>query len=274
MARFYKAFEKSDNLLKQFGVKADFGNQAYDLGCRLYQKIFRYPVLVDVPLEICTGFLGFQFNGWHYLVELFKEHDLNPHVRVDESVLADFHTAFQVQSSFDFVRHFDDKVEFKPPFGIFPWGNFFAASHEVRAREKDLQTSRFCGPSSPELIEQDFHNSLEVYRSLKQEGYRPWRRSFIGGTFLKRKTNEFRYVILQGNHRSAALAHLGYSSFQARMYTDLYHTINEEDVDEWFYVRNGECSRRDALAYFNAYFELTGFEQARACGLVEREESN
>ena len=43
---------------------------------------------------------------------------------------------------------------------------------------------------------------------------------------------------------------------------DSMGTIREEDVDSWCFVRDGSCTREQALRVFHAFFELDGRERA------------
>ena len=110
-----------------------------------------------------------------------------------------------------------------------------------------------------------------VFESIRSDGYDPWRNSFIGGTFLRRRDGALRYVVLQGNHRMAAMAFLGYSSTLVRGLKGYRTIIDERDLPNWRYVRSGECSVEDARAYLNAYFTLDGHEQARRFELTEHD---
>jgi len=109
---------------------------------------------------------------------------------------------------------------------------------------------------------------VKTYNSLKRYGYQPWRKGFIGGTFLNREDGEHRYIILQGNHRAAMLAHLGVKSILTAPVSGCSVQIDQQNVKEWEYVRTGRCSENDALVYFRAFFELTGYEQAERFGMV------
>lgn len=268
MARYYRYVEKINRFAQHLGVETSLFDRTYDSACKAFQKFTKHPVISTVPIEICTGYFGFQFRGWHYLVELLKEYDTNRELQFDKSVIKKFHSHYKPQNGYDFVRHYADDVQFCPPFGIFPWGTFVADSNVDGGAAKDPVRTRFCGPSSDELIKSEFENTIGIFKSIREEGYQPWRRTFVSGTFLKRNNGDLRYVVTQGNHRMAVLSHLGYESVLVRELPLQYKTINEEDVDSWYYVRNGECSREDALAYFNAYFELSGFEQAGSVCLL------
>src|SRR5690606_39230012 len=101
---------------------------------------------------------------------------------------------------------------------------------------------------------------------LRREGYRPWdyESGFISGVVLERGDGEFRFVVTDGTHRLAALSVSGEARVLMRTAAA---PIREQEVGQWPAVAAGLCSREDALAYFDAYFELDGRERAEALGL-------
>ena len=76
--------------------------------------------------------------------------------------------------------------------------------------------------------------------------------------------------MLQGNHRLAALAVLGKEKVITRPKAGFFREILEENVREWHFVRNGECTVSDAMAYFDAFFSLNGTERAVALGFIQQ----
>ena len=219
---------------------------------------------VDVPMVVCVGFTGFPFrpDGWHYLVELLRQYDRDQELCVEESVLRRFHDRFQPDSSSHLVLDHEPSVRFRTPLGILPWGSFRKGFGLNGSLPKDWVRSRWRGPSPAEVVSDEFRRFTDVYESIKRRGYTPWRDGFAGGTFLRKLTGEFRYVVLQGNHRVAAMSHLGYRSVTMRAVRGRHVIIDEVDAPHWHYVRTGACTLEDAIAYFNAYFRLDGFEQA------------
>ena len=43
--------------------------------------------------------------------------------------------------------------------------------------------------------------------------------------------------------------------------------VEEANVAEWYYVKNGLCTARYALDIFHAFFDLNGRERIRSLGL-------
>jgi hypothetical protein len=229
--------------------------------------------LCRVPLGICTNPMGFSFapTGWNYLVEQLKQFDRGGAATLEDTLLYEYHQRYQPQDMSDLPMAAGMQVHFKPGLSVYPWGSFRIEDSRRGGTVKDAHSSRFYGPSSAALVERDLANLRELYRSLKTDGYKPWRRgnSFIGGVFLERSDGQRKFVILQGNHRTAVLSYLGQQNMTVRYLKGHFRRIREDDMNDWYYVRSGLCSREDAKAYFHAFFRLDGRERARKMGLLE-----
>lgn len=238
----------------------------------LYVYLNRHSELCDVPIDICTNPMGFSFapNGWNYLVEQLKQFDGNPNVAVKDSALYRFHQSYQPQDMSDLPLSAGAEVSFRPGLSVYPWGSFNIEESRSGGKAKNVYDTRFYGPSSFELVEKDLLNLRGLYEYMKIHGYRPWyfRNAFIGGVFLENANGQKKFVVLQGNHRTAILAHLGERRILTRYLSGYYQCIKEKDVNEWFYVKSGECSVGDAVAYINAFFKLDGIERAKAMGFL------
>ncbi len=232
----------------------------------LYVYLLRRSELCEIPLEICTNPMGFSFapDGWNYLIEQLKQLDMNWDVKVKDSVLYRFHQSYQPKDMSELARSCGCEVDFSPGLSIYPWGSFNIERSHKGGVVKDPYQTRFYGPSTFSLVEEDLDNLRKLYGYMKIHGYRPWyfRNAFVGGTFLEKENGEKKYVVLQGNHRTAIMAHLGYKTMQARYLSGYFRRICEKEMNRWFYVKSGQCSLTDAKIYFNAFFELNGKKRA------------
>jgi len=238
----------------------------------LYVYLNRHRQLCEVPIDICTNPMGFSFapNGWNYLIEQLKQFDSNPDVAVEDSALYRFHQRYQPQDMSDLPVSAGAEVTFKPGLSIYPWGSFNIEKSRSGGNVKDAYRTRFYGPSTLALVGTDLVNLRSLYEYMKIHGYRPWyfRNAFIGGVFLEKADGQRRFVVLQGNHRTAILAHLGQRRIVTRYLSGYYKCIKEKDVNKWFHVESGECSIEDAIAYIRAFFKLNGTERAKAMGFL------
>jgi hypothetical protein len=241
----------------------------YKVSRLLLKTILRRKVF-EVEMEKCVNPLGFSFgrHGWHYIIEYLREVDSNPAIPLKESILYRYHKLYQIQSMKELVATAGMKVSFAPGFFRFPWGNFKKGFNHTMS-EKNKHKSRFCGPSSEGLIKEEAKNILKLKTSIVENGYNPLKypNNFIGGVFLVRENGDYRFVVLQGNHRVSIMSYLGIKSFKARSLNNYQLHIYETDIGKWYYVKNGMCSKEDARKYFNAFFILNGWERSQAIDL-------
>ena len=218
-----------------------------------------------IDLDIATTIFGCSFGraGWNHLVEFLREYDARSGLRWDDSILHRYHKNFHPASVCDLLNlPLPDACEI--PLFTYPWGTFVLNQPD---RHRQVERSRFCGPSTDEFIEAEHHRTIRLYQQMRRNGYTPWRYgcSFINGSFLVDRAGETRFVVMQGNHRLAALAALGVRRVRVRTEPQLLLTqVDEREVDQWPLVRSGKCSRWAALAIFRLYFEENG-EHVRRC---------
>lgn len=209
----------------------------------------------SISPEVATTIFGcaFHSSGWHHIKQTLVEFDENPNLTAMESSLGKFLTHFCPQGIHDFV----EDVEAKLPLFVYPWGDF---NQGKPFSNKSPITSRFCGPSSEFFIEDEFQKTIALYRKIRSEGYNPERypNSFIQGTWLKSKKGEERFVVTQGNHRFAILAHLGEKSIKVRVGSASLAEVREDQVSKWVSVVNGLCSEECGLHIFHFFFRSDG----------------
>ena len=153
-------------------------------------------------------------------------------------------------------------IKYKFDLFIYPWGTFGDGSLQSK---KVVENSRFCGPSSDKFISEEFDRIILLYKKLKKEGYKPMKfpNSFIGGTFLRNENGDYRFIVMQGNHRLSILAHLKYSQVSVRMISQAQKSVKEIDINNWIAVKLGYCSSEDAKKFFNFFFKEKGFQIKR-----------
>jgi hypothetical protein len=216
--------------------------------------------------------MGFSFspNGWNYLIEQLKEFDREKNLKVKDSILYTFYERYQPKDMSDLPISAGFDVAFKPGLSIYPWGSFDIRKSKSGGTVKNAYRTRFYGPSSFELVEKDFLNLQNLYEYMKVHGYRPWyfRNAFIGGVFLEKEDGQKKFVVLQGNHRTAIMSHLGRKKILARYLSGYYKCISEKDISDWFYVKSGQCNIEDAKAYISTFFKLNGTERAKTMGFL------
>ena len=238
------------------------------LSRKIYQRlhfyfgnVYRFLTIIKFQRKISASevrtIFGASFgeDGWHHIIKTLEEYDAEPEIEYDKTSLYRFLKHFTPKSICDVT---DKKLgcDVLPLFN-YPWGTF---KKNERISFKDSVTSRFCGPSEDEFIRDEFERTISLYEKIKTSGYKPWTygNTFIGGAFLINNEGEKRFVVLQGNHRMAILAHLKYQSIDVREVRGYLTKILEKDSDNWSLVKSGKCSLHVAQAIFSLYFRENG----------------
>lgn len=210
----------------------------------------------NITPETATNIFGCSFgaSGWHHLVQTLKEYDANPNLSANESSLGLYLSRFQPKSISELAGITDEKPL---PLFVYPWGTFTNGESQT---SKNVENSRFCGPSTQNFIQDEFARTLSLYKNIRKNGYSPVRypHSHICGTWLINKNGEERFVVMQGNHRMAVLAHLRATTVQVRTSRLSLRTIYENQIDEWIMVKKSFCSRDHAKKVFDLFFHKNG----------------
>lgn len=197
---------------------------------------------------------GFGGNGWHHLRLTLAEIDADPQIEAQDTTLWRFLKDFRPASISELVSNSGINL----PLFVYPWGTF---QKGVLESNKSVEESRFCGPSQDGFVVGEFERIKALYSQIRKNGYQPTKfpNSFIGGTWLARSNGQRRFVVLQGNHRMAILAHLGYTKVAVRTMPGYISLIREKDIKKWPLVQRGLCTESHASEIFNLFFEVSGF---------------
>jgi hypothetical protein len=212
------------------------------------------------PAQASTIFgCSFGADGWHHIRRTLVEIDTTAAIRPEDTTLWRFLTQFKPTSISPLAGVHDEEPL---PLFVYPWGTFSAGAASTG---KDPSASRFCGPSTPAFVAEEFERTVRLYRDMRSTGYAPYRfpHSFIGGTWLEAQGGARRFVVMQGNHRMAVLAHLGCDTIAVRQVREAVPMVRESEIDAWPLVVSGRCSRDHARKVFRLFFEQTGWHVAR-----------
>ena len=209
---------------------------------------------IITPADATTIFgCGFGDDGWHHLRQTLREFDADTSISAERTALWRFLKNFQPQHTLSLIGEDEGQL----PLFVYPWGTFDRAS---RAGLKDPWISRFCGPSCDDFIHEEYRRTVKLYELMRRDGYRPWQfpNSFIGGTLLIKEDDQRRFVVMQGNHRMAVLAHLGVQRIAVRAMPGHLPVVRERDVDRWPAVTSGLCTAEQARKLFRHFFDQSG----------------
>jgi hypothetical protein len=214
----------------------------------------------SISPNAATSIFGCCFgdDGWHHLRQTLKEYDENPKREIKETAMWKFLKNFCPNGISVFAN-----IEYQDPLPLFvyPWIDL----SNLGEKPKDPKSSRFCGPSSDEFVRKEYLRTISLYKKIKSQGYKPshYPHSLISGTFLISRSGKMRFIVMQGNHRMAVLAHLGYSEILVRANTGTIPFVDERKIKTWPNVRNGRCSVEHAGEVFNYFFKKNGSEMSQ-----------
>lgn len=216
---------------------------------KLTQSHFQYDISPRDAVNIFG--VGFAENGPHFMVKHLKQRNLLSDESCNYSYLRQYHNSFQPHDTNEALGL---QLAAQIPLFVYPWGVFGSGAISTNKKAK---TSRFCGPSDESFITKEIQALDRLLNNVSKEGYNPTKfpHSYIQGVWLTSANGERRFVVLQGNHRMAILAHLGYKKVTVR--TDLFAVkeIREDQVCDWPLVKTGEIHRSEALKVFKAFFK-------------------
>ena len=243
---------------------------------------------LNIPRDLITNEYAFSFadSGWHYFRELIADYETNPGIAVQESTFFRFFKHERVRS----IRYLNDILflhepdsqnnsnDYKFYMGTYPWGerdpdgeinggvpwgHHYDCIEEKMTRDMyGYRRNPWYQPGDEHPLAIEWNQTLQVYHSLKR-GYRPiWHGTYPEVLLLLRSDGQMRAMVDQGQHRVSSLSHLGYKKLSLLLRRHSMRFIREDEVARWYYVRNGLCTKEQALRMFNAYFELNGRERA------------
>ena len=235
---------------------------------RIKRRIYKFlPALnpsklvsFEIPINACVHFSAIRFgvNGSHPFEKyLFDIRDNKP-VRTARRELIDFLRHYR-------PRHMGEalgiELSKQYPLWLYPW-------KRTSPKLLSMKTGWVEDPSAcPDIMTHFSEIGISSYRLDEQfcwlerafdcignDGYQPdQHQDYITVRKFQRQDGEASYLLLDGNHRVAALSALGCKSVVVEMLSgDIYA---EEQAQEWPGVQSGYYSFEDSLKMFNAFFD-------------------
>jgi len=233
---------------------------------------------LQCAVEKCTTLYGFGLgvSDWHYLASTMREYLAEPRLPLEKTQLWSYFQKFQPANMHEalFGGGSDDESGASilssyrdPERGPMPW----TSEKDIRAKAHTAAFKGDYGPWPHEAIAGRFVRIKEVCDAINKQGYDPARamheEDTIRGVMLMRG-DDWRMVILGGNHRSCALAALGYSHIPVRPDRTLPAVIDIDNASQWPCVREGAMPESLAVKIATSYFESSGNKKAAAWGII------
>jgi len=239
-----------------------------------------------IDIDRIQNSYGFSYNskGFHPFNVLIDEFERDSSLSFEDSIIYRFYKSFQPSTLTEALILDQELIcnDFKYPrnFSVFrvnifpmPW-----SKHPDRYQQKFEKYSRELSISHEDYLyreaEHHFERTIKTYNSIKKHGFNPEKYSdmsmthgYIRGVILK-KGEDWRFVVLGGQHRIAALKKLKFKSAPVIFQPDEISIVDLEDIANWPVIRSKSYSIKEAEKIFNNFFEDNGTKKAKKLFLI------
>lgn len=213
------------------------------------QACYRYgsPVL-DIPAHKVRYATGMSY--------LHPEHQMQRYYQEGIEGLSNYYAKHHPTNIFE--KHFlkSPRTNNVPKNG-FPWCDFdHGLYYPADSGEKGLNADhgvQHYGPVSTLKVSLEAERLNILRKSIKQNGFMP-EHGFPTGYFLCNAKDDWVFVTMSGQHRTATFLHLGFEYLPAQTLPTMPRIVHECDVSHWPMVANQELSKAEALTIFHAFF--------------------
>lgn len=231
----------------------------------------------------CVNEFGFGFGPgeWHPFVAALRQMERDRHLTYSDSVLKTYYDSWQPNNAAEALLgtaadSAETDLQSAEPFAyVVPWNektlderhrevleymeseNRDAGFDEITAGEG----FNHFGPVSARKGKIELHRLQTVQESIGSAGYSRssgWDGDIRG--YIIRRKDDYRYVVLGGHHRLAALAALEYESVPVRI--DFPVVVQAQDAACWPQVVKGTWTKECAVRYFHHLFDFDSREWA------------
>lgn len=232
---------------------------------------FEGPATHNLSNFFVSPFFGFGEESWNPHSACLAEYKSNKSQHWSDSILAKFYRVWapkSLQDLFDISlcethEHFaclDTNLR--------PWLEEDASERHAKTRatlrtefspvlrkfpKLELGHPQF-GPMPDQQIQFEYTRTTEVFQRIQTLGYRqPKFMSDTPRVEVLQRGDEYRFIVLSGKHRFAALSVLEKSSWRVPVICE--RIIRREDADSWKKVLDGLWPKQSALDYFDSLFD-------------------
>jgi len=235
--------------------------------------------LFEVDLRNCIHPQGFSYgrDGWHFLTAALLEYLKHENKDKTISAMTRFLEAIPLDNALAAMNaalEGPEQLRKMSPAGhrnLMPW----SLSQPEDVPGKALRVREMEGLIRPgKTVQESIYDYdwkarnyverlVKVYDSIRENGYQ--RKGNESTACVLRVNGNYRYCILGGQHRLAALSVLGYESAVARFKVPVI--IDPDEIRHWPLVRSGLWNHREARQYFEHLADFDSLEWAMQRGL-------
>ncbi len=230
-------------------------------------------------LDQCTTLYGFGLLSadWHYLASTMRQYLEDPAVPLEKTHLwayfqkfrpCNMHEAIFGRVSEDDASTRDALSRYRDPErGPMPW----TSQKDIELEVHKAEFAGDYGPWPVQDIAERFNRIRQVCDTIRKHGYDPALAAHeddtIRGVLLK-WGNDWKMVILGGNHRACALAALGGTHIPVQADRGLPPRLDLDNAAQWPCVRMGVVPESVAVKVAASYFTSPGNRKAEAWGII------
>ena len=229
---------------------------------------------LHVALWKCSNYTGLTYGakGWHPFVETLNRYQSRP-TSYEDSVLKSYYDTWKPSNAaeaFITFRNPPEAFELEPSYAfVSPWHTISISdrkskiAYNVRTENQDMghvsvgieEGFGLHGPVSELKGNVEFERLISTLNSVEQQGYRldSIHDLIEGFALLDQKEEDFRIIVVHGNHRLAALTALEFEKAPIRLVPP--YVVRSCDVARWPQVKSGLWQEQQAITYFDSFFE-------------------
>lgn len=225
-------------------------------------------VLLNIPVSKCRTQI------WHSL-----EADKNPFVKTlieweaghgefKESAMDIFYRDFQPKNAAEVLKITKNNVlsQLEPLSFVLPWEtSSIKEIRDIRSRDAENENRKYgkkiglshgyteFGPVSDRKGNLEFDRLINIYRSIKKEGYKENLYSEDGSIkgYFVTDSKEWCFIITSGKHRSYALSALGYKKIPISLEMNFKILKNINEYRNWPFVTDKTFTKGEIFDFFN-----------------------
>jgi len=213
----------------------------------------RLGVVKRYPLDKTIAVSGHTFgsNGSHFFIEALRIRDQGGSI---SEFLQRYYSLNEVQPYFQVVG-LPIKNEYRQYYFL-PWEQY-----QFKTIERHSFSHKF-GPTPPSALPKIVDRLLAIEKKIRIEGFQQFSRldGILRVTPMVGESGETKFLVLEGQHRSAVLSALGithaYYMTSAAYLGQLRRQkpIDVREVKDWPMVKSGVTTESQAITYFNKVF--------------------
>lgn len=203
-----------------------------------------------IPIEKCIWGAGFRYTV-----------NTHPFAKAMQSsapfdVLKSFYNNYTPDNIFElFMTENSNKMQANKNL-VMPWLNSPSTTNKTGEGGIPVEEGvQHYGPCTDRKVSFEANRCKIIFKKIKQEGFWPQRYAgYPRGYFLVSGNNFLFQITGSGQHRTAALAVLGWEQIQCTSWNQPIRIVNKEDAENWPGVRDKRLSKKNALELFERNF--------------------